>query len=58
MAESSEQPRRTQGAIRLLAAALAGAIGAFGAPAAALRSNTPPTATAPVPSAAPDTRAE
>ncbi|HEY7968233.1 MAG TPA: hypothetical protein VID68_14530 [Solirubrobacteraceae bacterium] len=58
MAESSEQPRRTQRAIRLLAAALAGAIGAFGAPAAALRSNTVPSATAPVPAAAPDTRAE
>jgi hypothetical protein len=58
MTESSEEPRRTQGAIRLLAAALAGAIGAFGAPAAALRSNTVPSATAPAQGAAPDARSD
>ena len=58
MEASRDEPRRAKGAIRLLAAALAGAIGAFGAPAAALRSNSVPSATAPTQAAAPDSRAE
>jgi hypothetical protein len=57
MAEIGERTRKAQGVMRLLAAALAGAIGAFGAPAAALRSNTAPTASAPQ-AAAPERRAE
>jgi hypothetical protein len=38
--EEIEQPRRGRSAIRLLAAALAGAIGAFGMPAAAHRAES------------------
>jgi len=40
------QPRRGSSAVRLLAAALAGAIGAFGMPAAAHRAEPAPLPTA------------
>jgi len=41
-----EQPRRGTSVVRLLAAALAGAIGAFGMPVAAHRAEQAPRATA------------
>jgi len=44
--EEIPQPRRGTSAIRLLAAALAGAIGAFGVPAAARRAEPAPLPTA------------
>jgi hypothetical protein len=42
-----EQPRRGTSVVRLLAAALAGAIGAFGMPVAAHRAEQAPRAPAP-----------
>jgi hypothetical protein len=51
MEQRAQQPKRGIAAIRLLAAALAGAIGAFGFPAATHRATTaqPTTATAAAP---------
>jgi hypothetical protein len=44
--EEIQQPRRGTSAIRMLAAALAGAIGAFGVPAAVHRAEPAPLPTA------------
>jgi hypothetical protein len=57
--DESEQPRKGSAAIRLLAAALAGAIGAFGVPAAAHRAASTPSATpSTAAAAAPDAKRE
>ena len=51
--ETSEQPARKPSLLRLLAAALAGALGTFGVPAAAhARTPTPAAATPPAVAAA------
>ena len=52
MEETVKQPKRGLAAIRLLAAALAGAIGAFGMPPAAHRAQVAPRSSAPASSAA------